>query len=164
MWTVHLATASAALLRGSNHMSPDTRDSEETHMHWVLVLHLSWLHGNYAVQNVSLVTGFLLSTQQCGQKWWKVINFYLRFIAFTAGNRTIASSYWGSSEQYVAKKLDYNSLKGSHTLWTSGSPWMLLDIAVTLNWFKGDPTSALCSVGMRNKKDTKHTITIVLHR
>lgn len=113
-------------------------------MHWVLVLHLSWLHSNYAVLCVSLVTGFLLSAQQSGQKWGNIINFYLHFIAFTAGNRPIASSYWRSSKQYVVKKLDYNSLRGSHTPRTSGTHQMLVDIAVNLNWIKGDRTSAVC--------------------
>lgn len=54
----YLATASAALLRGSVHTSPDTRDSEETHMHRVLVLHLSWLRSNYAVQTCHLSQEF----------------------------------------------------------------------------------------------------------
>lgn len=85
--------------------------------------------------------GFLLSAQQSGQKWW---NFYLCFIAFTAGNRTIASSYWGSSEQYAVKKLYSNSLGGSHTPRTPGTHRMLFDIAVNFNWIKGDPTSAVC--------------------
>lgn len=58
MWTVYLAAASAALLVGSVHMSPDTHDSEQTHMHRLLVLHLSWLHGNYAVQTCHLSQDF----------------------------------------------------------------------------------------------------------
>lgn len=118
----------------------------------------SWLRGNShalsglfytwvgytATMLCKHVAGFLLSAQQSGQKWWNVINFYLRFIALTAGNRTIASSYWGSSEQYAVKKLDYNCLRGSHTPRTSGTPQMFIDIAFSLNWIKRLPTSAVC--------------------
>lgn len=124
-----------------------------------LVLHLSWLHGNHAARTCHLSQDFASLLSSLARN---VINFYLRFIAFAAGNRTIASSYWGSSEQYAVKKLDYNSLRGSHIPWTLGTPWMLLDIEVNLNWVKQHPTSAVClhwiilfyrlREGTRNKK------------
>lgn len=165
LWTVLLAAASAALLRGNVHMSPDTRDSEETHMHPMACFTLELVIRQQRCTNMSLVTGFCLSSQQSGLKWWNVINFYLRFVAFAEGNRTIASSYWGNSKnEYAVKKLDYNSLRGSHTPWTSGTPWMLLDIEVNLNWVNNIPLQQSVSTELHYFIDWEQIHGIKIHK